>query len=135
MKLQKHETRKDFVLMLLLVLIPITSLLYNKYPIITDGLNPILFGSALIAFTLLKVFYYYRTELQKGIVDYQGIRINIRNVISYSTIPEGIRVVTNDAQFTFQPVNQEGTITQEQIDKVSNYCVKEFDVAYKYYKG
>lgn len=135
MKLQKHDTRKDFVLMLLLVLIPITSLLYTKYPITTDGLNPILFGSALIAITLLKVFYYYRTELQKGIVDYQGIRINIRNVISYSTIPEGIRVVTNDAQFIFKPVNQKGSITQEEIDKVSNFCVKEFDVAYKYYKG
>lgn len=121
--------------MLLLVLIPITSLLYTKYPITTDGLNPILFGSALIAFTLLKVFYYYRTELQKGIVDYQGIRINIRNVISYSTIPEGIRVVTNDAQLIFKPVNQKGSITQEEIDKISNYCVKEFDVAYKYYKG
>ena len=135
MKLQKHETRKDLVLMLLLVLLPITSLLYTKYPIITDGLSPILFGSALIAITLLKIYFYYRTELQKGIVDYQGIRINIRNVISYSTIPEGIRVVTNDAQFTFQPVNQEGSITQEEIDKVASFCVKEFDVAYKYYKG
>ena len=135
MKLQKHETRKDMVVLLLLVLIPITSLLYTKYPINTDGLNPILFGSALIAITLLKIYFYYRTELQKGIVDYQGIRINIRNVISYSTIPEGIRVVTNDAQFTFQPVSHEGSITQEEIDKVSNFCVNEFDVAYKYYKG
>lgn len=135
MKLQKYETRKDFVVTLLLVVVSLTALLYSKYPIITDGLNPILFGSALIVITLLKIFFYYRTELQKGIVDYQGIRINIRNVISYSTIPEGIRVVTNDAQFTFQPVNQDGPITPDQIDKVSNFCVKEFDVAYKYYKG
>ena len=135
MKLQKHETRKDLVVLLLLVLIPITSLLYTKYPINTDGLNPILFGSTLIALTLLKIYFYYRTELQKGIVNYQGIRINIRNVISYSSIPEGIRVVTNDAQFIFKPVSHVGTITQEEIDKVVNFCVNEFDVAYKYYKG
>ena len=64
MKLQKHETRKDFVLMLLLVLIPITSLLYTKYPITTDGLNPILFGSALssaffISLCLLDIPYIF----------------------------------------------------------------------------
>ena len=135
MKLQKHETRKDLVLLLLLVLIPITSLLYTKYPINTDGLNPILFGSVLIALTLLKIYFYYRTELQKGIVNYQGVRINIRNVISYSAIPEGIRVVTNDNQCIFKPVNHVGTITQEEIDEVANFCVNEFDVAYKYYKG
>ena len=135
MKLQKHETRKDLVVLLLLVLIPITSLLYTKYPINTDGLNPILFGSVLIALTLLKIYFYYRTELQKGIVNYQGVRINIRNVISYSAIPEGIRVVTNDNQCIFKPVNHVGTITQEEIDEVANFCVNEFDVAYKYYKG
>ena len=135
MKLQKHETRKDLVVLLLLVLIPITSLLYTKYPINTDGLNPILFGSVLIALTLLKIYFYYRTELQKGIVNYQGVRINIRNVISYSAIPEGIRVVTNDSQVIFKPVNHVGTITQEEIDEVANFCVNEFDVAYKYYKG
>ena len=135
MKLQKHETRKDLVVLLLLVLIPITSLLYTKYPINTDGLNPILFGSMLIALTLLKIYFYYRTELQKGIVDYQGVRINIRNVISYSAIPEGIKVVTNDAQIIFKPVNHVGTITQEKIDEIANLCVNEFDVAYKYYKG
>ena len=135
MKLQKHETRKDLVVLLLLVLIPITSLLYTKYPINTDGLNPILFGSVLIALTLLKIYFYYRTELQKGIVNYQGVRINIRNVISYSAIPEGIRVVTNDNQCIFKPVNHVGTITQEKIDEIANFCVKEFDVAYKYCKG
>ena len=135
MKLQKHETRKDLVVLLLLVLIPITSLLYTKYPINTDGLNPILFGSVLIALTLLKIYFYYRTELQKGIVNYQGVRINIRNVISYSAIPEGIRVVTNDNQCIFKPVNHVGTITQEEIDEIANFCVNEFDVAYKYYKG
>ena len=135
MKLQKHESLNDLVVLLLLVLIPITSLLYTKYPNNTDGLNPILFGSTLIALTLLKIYFYYRTELQKGIVNYQGIRINIRNVISYSSIPEGIRVVTNDAQFIFKPVSHVGTITQEEIDKVVNFCVNEFDVAYKYYKG
>lgn len=135
MKLQKHETRKDLVVLLLLVLIPITSLLYTKYPINTDGLNPILFGSVLIALTLLKIYFYYRTELQKGIVNYQGVRINIRNVISYSAIPEGIRVVTYDTQCIFKPVKHVGTITQEEIDEMANFCVNEFDVAYKYYKG
>ena len=88
-----------------------------------------------MALTLLKIYFYYRTELQKGIVDYQGIRINIRNVISYSAIPEGIRVVTNDAQFIFKPVNHVGIITQEEIDEIANFSVNEFDVAYKYYKG
>lgn len=135
MNLLKCENRKDMSVLVMTICLPIYLYFYQLYKDL-DTYHWSLFITLLVFLSALKVYLYYKRFLQMGIVQLKDLRINIANVISYDIDETALRIVTNDNTIRLgMQEHQELKDNPELAKHMADRILKEFDIAFKYYKA